>query len=266
MTQVPSDSPESSEVAGPRSPNSGPKHGRRQKLMPRVVGSQRVKWLTGVVLTAVIGAVTAALITPDLFRSGDGPSASPTPTPSVVSYKRVARTDGAIAFEVPSTWGAGPSSWDDPPGHRLGPGLTAGVDPTASSGSYQQGRAFVGASAEKAKTVQASVASKGVEAVLHDLVAAVDWTIDGCAFHAERVVHREDGVVGVIREWRDCDQRTDALYDGFFASSDGSYIVTVQVSFPDYSSRTVADHIIDTFRVTPEKLVVTSTTGESVIP
>lgn len=264
MTQVPSDSPDPADAAGDGTGDGARKHSRRQKLFPRFVGSQRVKWLTGVVLTAVIGAVTAALITPDLLRGSGGPSASPTTT--TLSYKRVARADGAIAFEVPSTWGAVRSDYDDPPGHTLGPGLTAGVDPTAPLASYQLGRAFVGASAEKAKRVQASMASKGVEAVLHDLLAAVDWKIDGCAFNSERVIHREDGVIGVIREWRDCDQRTDVLYDGFFAPADGNYIASVQASFPDYSSRAVADRIIDTFRVTPEALVIAKTTGERVIP
>jgi hypothetical protein len=58
---------------------------------------------------------------------------SPTPSASPASDKRVAGADPAIAYEVPSTWGAGASGDGEPPGHSGSVAHSSGPPRTSSA-------------------------------------------------------------------------------------------------------------------------------------
>ena len=207
--------------------------------------------------TAIVSAIAAAIITPNTlqaFLPGDrgAPEARPSPTP--VTYKRVSNRTGALTIEVPADWGAGDSSYRDLKGRLLGPGITAAVDPALPANSYTNPRAFLGASTVQARELTSAAGASGLQAELTRLVRSLDWTLDGCVFEREATLRRADGLVGPYRVWHDCAHTKGIFYDGYAAAPDGSYLVAFQIQFPDKGSGKVAEHILTSFRVQPERL------------
>lgn len=203
----------------------------------------------GVVGTAVVGALAAALITPDSVRGSDAdpPSSSASPPPA---YKRVANRDGALALEVPAPWAVTNPAYEEK-GRSYGPGLAAGEDPYSDS-RYTKSRVFLGAS----RTLAAELGKGGesLSAGLLSKLRAEDWTIDGCEFDREVPFSRaDDGVAGAYRVWRGCASTDSALYNGYFAPQDSSYVVVLQMELQSVDAG-AAEAALGSFRVLPERL------------
>jgi hypothetical protein len=197
----------------------------------------------GVVATAVVGALATAIITPESLRSwftGDEQS---------VEYHRVDTLDGTLAFEVPAAWAANDSDFDEFDG-TVGPGLTAGIDPSLPENSVQS-KAFLGAS--RVRTGDLGTGAE-LSAALTERLHADDWTLDGCTFDGESSLETEDGLRGPYRIWRGCSSTDLSLYEAWLAPADGSYVAVVQVQVTGDGADEIAEHVLATVQVRPERL------------
>jgi hypothetical protein len=237
--------------------------GRRARKQSTAAGENRrrrrnVLWAVGSVCgTALAGAVATAIITPESIHDllpGSSASSAPTSVSArPLKYKRVEDRSGALALEVPEAWSAGDSTLDVN-GRVVGPGLTAGPDPSLPVNTTES-RAFLGAQLMSNNGTSPSDSEwQDVEAhVVRDLRLR-DWTLDHCEFDREKKVEREDDVEIIYRVWRNCGQRPQVMYDGVALPSDGSYVAYVQVQLSKEVGEGVAEHVLETLRVLPERL------------
>jgi hypothetical protein len=215
--------------------------------------------------TALASAVAAAIITPETFRSlwRDSP---PDATDPVV-YEQVSSRDKALAMEVPSNWGTSNSYYNDVDGRELGPGLTAGTDPDLPPG-YTRPSAFIGASALQAQELGLTGATgPRLLQELTQLNRALDWSKDGCTFDREEQLRPGSALLGVYRVWRSCQSTTSTFYDGTFTDAGGEFVGSVQIFLPEEVPSAVAQHLLSSIRVLPERLPAPSVTrGDTILP
>ncbi len=93
-----------------------------------------------------------------------------------------------------------------------------------------------------------------MEAELVADLRAADWTLSSCDFDREETLQRDDGVEVVYRVWTDCGQNGQLLYDGVAIPSSGGYAAWIQVQLEEGTEPEIAAHILETFRVLPERL------------
>ncbi|MGY1724730.1 hypothetical protein [Blastococcus sp. SYSU DS0533] len=205
--------------------------------------------VAGVCGTAVAGAVATAIITPDFVRDLLGTS-----TGQTVDYHRVEDGSGALAFEVPTSWSALNSTLDGVDGAPLGPGLTAGPDPSLPANTSRP-RAFLGAHRVVPDDQGSEVPARDdLEADLVQQLRSRDWGLEQCVFDREEELQRDDGVDVVYRVWTDCGQGGQTVYDGFATPPQATYVAFVQVQLSEGVEDEVAAHVLETFRVLPERL------------
>jgi hypothetical protein len=229
---------------------------------PKAAGARRRRrnalWAVGSVCgTALAGAVATAIITPEsiqgLLPGSSASSASTSVSAQPVSYKRVENRSGALALDVLEAWSAGDSTLDVD-GTVVGPGLTAGPDPSLPVNTTES-RAFLGAQLMSTNGTSPSDGEwQDVKArVVRDLRLR-DWTLDHCEFDREKKFEREDDVQIIYRVWRNCGQRPQVMYDGVALPSGGSYVAYVQVQLSKEVDEGVAEHVLESLRVLPERL------------
>jgi hypothetical protein len=220
-------------------------------------------------LGGFIGALATLIAVVSGAFSGGGGSAQqgsviPTRRPAQLRYKEAVDSGGALAFSVPQGWVVDGNSYAQagsytpvfrglPKSADVGSGLTAELH-TAPSEEWNNDSAFLGVSkkaATKLGLARLSIAEASLR--LRDLVRDPDWTRVGCEFVGESPYGRE-GFIGYYRRWRNCGQVGTFFWELFAAPVDRGFVAVLQAQTQRASSLPVLNHVLRSFRVTPENL------------
>ncbi|GAB3886743.1 hypothetical protein [Terrabacter terrigena] len=198
---------------------------------------------------AVIGAVATALATA-LFTSnhldawfgwGPGPAgatvaASATGQPPSASPSRTAKPvsdrSHAVTVMVPSDWGAGNARYNMPiagvidAGSAVRSGKGAGM---TTSSSFDEPSVFLGASVEAARRLDLAAHGRAdYTTYVKSLLAADDYTVDGCSYGGQQALDKA-GYVALVDTWSDCHGFSNTEFRNMYAiTEDGSVFVVGQ--------------------------------------
>lgn len=256
------DEPESHEHRDDEKP-SAPPNGSDADSVPAQTAARAgvprwVRSTTIVVGTAVVGALATAIITEGrvdalwdwISSSGDDD------VEDVDELKRVATASGSLSMEVPDSWGAIPGTYNIEYDGVVDPGdaLFAGTE-FQTTADWSADTAYLAASSVAPVRLELVGASATeLEAFVLDQVRSLDWTREGCVLVEESGADRPQWVAAV-RAWTDCAGIDDMrLWQYDAISADGTIVATMLVSLTPDSPQQVADTILMTWQVAPEKL------------
>lgn len=203
--------------------------------------------------TAVAGAAATALITParvdQLFGLLGGAAAGQPLTE--VEVKTVTDADGAVSLEMPAEWIVVDAPYDFGAGGVRDPGasLLAG-DGVGDGSDWGEAAIYVAASTATASRYGLPESTPADRtAVLSDLAAEHDWSIDQC-LHATDELALPTGFAGVSTSWDSCVQ-TDGMrvWEIYASSDDGAVFLFLQIFLPPGADASIAHHLVETLTV-----------------
>jgi hypothetical protein len=220
--------------------------------------SSRRGWIIGAASTlavAIVGATASAVITPeriDAIFGSFGGTPPPTPTPSIVAYKSVTSLDKAITMEVPDDWAARDGAYDVT--EFTGSALITGTQ-VETPVEFGEDGAYVGASAEFARTAQFDVATDDViEDFLQMSVDELDWTLENCVASAEEPFAKTGWIVA-SKAWDDCTSvEGTRLWQVAMVPDDRSSLVSIQVLLRPGAPGEIAAAIVESIVVDSDRL------------
>ncbi len=214
--------------------------------------------------TAIGGFIGAVATLVALFSGllGGGQSKTPGAKHPIV-YKTVLDRADVLSLSVPSTWVArseyvqagvfGALFQGRSKRTSVGPGLSA-ASRFAANDDWKVDRAFIGVST--AAAAQLELPALTTERALQRLQSAVrdgDWTREGCELSGESRFTRS-GLVGYYRRWTNCGQVGTFFWEVYAAPTDRRYVVVLQMQTQRLRDLPVLDHILQTFRVAPDRV------------
>jgi hypothetical protein len=249
----PSKSPTEGETPSPEPANGSPAARPRSRRRLLAVG--------GVVGTAVVAALAAAVITPeridavfDFFSPPSAPSNSP--SPPEVAYKRVVSPDGVFTLDLPETWLLAGARYDVTYGGEAdsGTAVTAGVDPTDGRQPTEDG-IYLAASASAIDRFQLGTADTStVQAWVDAAADELDWSEDGCV-RGTSELSGPDGWVTGVTPWDDC-YATEGLriWEMYSVPPSRDFALCLQLQLSQTTDEAVLAHIIDSLVVDESRL------------
>lgn len=207
---------------------------------------------------AVVGAIAAAVITPDRLASlfPDRTTASSAATVEPVSYKSAVSPDGAVTLDIPKSWGTLRGRYNITyDGHSdVGSAFNVGTNPQGGT-DYGKDGAYVGVSREAADRANfSSMSGQEKRTWIERQMAADDWTIDGCVLTA-RTLPGKAGWYLVSAYWKDClGVPGNDQWNVIGISNDNTTVVDMELDKSPAVSDATLRHIVATFAIQPSKI------------
>ena len=221
------------------------------------------------VLTAVVGALATAIISPEridrLFGAGDAERDRPPP----ISYKRVAERTGAVSVRVPDSWAVTTSRYEGVDGVTDGSGraLRTGPDPTSTVPSTQE-VAWVGASRTAPEELGLlDLTDDAARTLLQDQIDGLDYRDMGCTRTDDHLLDLAATWVTAVAVWEGCGAVEDwRVWEVAMLAKDRRSLVTVQIGLSPSTPDEVAEQLVESVTVVPSQLPGRPGTGDSETP
>jgi hypothetical protein len=216
------------------------------------------------VAAAVASAVVGAVLNPSLLGaawhklagdSGSGASASPVPTatPAPTLTLRTNKRN-SIAVKAPLSWGSSARAPFNVFGTKTpGDTLVASTDIQGKL-SASVSHLYIAASHDAVSRLHITSRETALP-ILQAKLREPDWTIDGCRLTGE-VGYPDASLVGVMREWAECDGLADAtLWEAYALTADGSALINIQFNTRAADvDRATAEAMMSSILIDPARL------------
>ena len=218
--------------------------------------------VAGVVGSAVVAALAAAVITPeriDAFFQLFAPSSAQSSQPEV-AYKRVVSPDGVFTLDIPESWLIASAQYNVTYAGigDAGAGMSAGVDPTDGRQPTEDG-IYLGASADAANRLQLDNADPSEIQAWADVTAAeIDWSQDGCVRGVSELSGPDGWVTGVT-PWVDCYATAGLrIWEMYTVPPNRAFTLCLQLQLSQGTDETVLEHIIGSLVVDESRIPTAS--------
>lgn len=231
-----------------------------KSAQPRARGRRRLVAVGGVVGTAIVAALAAALITPgridDLF-AGFTPDPGTAATPQDdVDYKRVVSRDGTFTFDIPEPWLTSSSQYNVPYAGTVdaGTAVSAGDDPTDGRQPTENGVYLAVSTAAATRLDLVSADASSIQSLLDTMANEIDWSRDGCVHGSSKLAGPEGWTTAIV-PWDDC-YSTDGLrlWEVFAVPPSRTYILCMQLQLSPTTDEAVLVRLIDSMVIDESRI------------
>lgn len=254
-TQPVADASAASDAGGDSSQSEGSSLGAAGRVASLAGRNKTLTVVGTTVLTAVVGALATALISPERVDRVLGTSAPSTtaPDPEGITYKPATSPDGALSVRVPQEWPAAPATFNDQwSGEGLvGVGVRAG---DLSPDMYDTDYIYASAASASSNGLDLTALSDAQLRAQLEKEAYQDWTRDGCR-PATTQVEVPAAWVAAVQAWDGC-AGVDGMrvWDARLVSSNRQVISSLQVLLLANTPIEVVEEAFDSLAVQEARL------------